>query len=838
MAKEKKVDRSAANLLWKGVDITKDFDEAADTIENVDLGEYNKERMIIYSANVNYARQLLRLSDSLKPVNRRILFTMYSQGMRPGVKKKSISVVGATTEIHPHGGASVYDTMVTMSQYWKYQCPMLRFYGQAGTETNAAYAADRYTEVSMSQFAWDCFFKDYDPDCVQTIFSTAANKYEPVSLPSRYPNILINGGVGIAVGNAFKIPPFNIDDIIRVTKEKLYNDSDKHVYLVPDFPTGCDIVDDPEAIKRICETGRGTLRVRAKSEIIDEGKHWAIRFTNLPWNVTQEAIVDNIVKATKAGILPIKDLQDRHQQIIEKDGNVVSHVDLWVLIDKAHDPYAVREKLYKRTKLEDTLSFDFKVVLEELKLDEFSLSDLIRKWIAERREYKRRLINKRIVKTTARIELLKILIELCTGTNLDKTVNIIKKSRENEIAKNLMKNYGHITSYQADQIADMRMSAFNMDALKRYKEELKEKKETLAHLFDMIKSEKYIDDIIAAELEELRKYAKPRQSQVVSAGEGKTIDTETEYLLVCTKKGGLKKVAVEAVERARKGLGNFAQQDYPTKLLRVKNMDSILFVDSFGKFSIVQAGDIDSMTPADLPMKAYNVTKLEGEIITMQYFQGKQAAQSLKKIKAGDLSLVMLTKDGMAKKIALKELIQCTDDGRKSIRNMRLIKLKKNDFLAYADYFLDDTPILLYTKKGSFNYILAEKIPVFAREAYGNQVITLTGDDSCVGCTAINPKAEFITMVTARGLAKKCEIAYLGDPAADKSTSYLCTVDDRDELIYVDSPKESITICTKITQTEYPLDNIKTLGRKAKCAKIAGWVNLQAGDNIIRIITK
>src|SRR5699024_390872 len=154
---------------------------------------------------------------------------------------------------------------------------------------------------------------------------------------------------------------------------------------------------------------------------------------------------------------------------------------------------------------------------------------------------------------------------------------------------------------------------------------------------------------------------------------------------------------------------------------------------------------------------------------------------------------------------------------------MRLIKLKKNDFLAYADYFLDDTPLLLYTKKGYFNYILAEKIPVFAREAYGNQVITLTGDDSRVGCTAIHPKAEFSGMVTARGLAKKCEIAYLGDPESKKSTSYLCTVDDRDELIYVDSPKQSITICTKLTQTEYPLDSIKTLGRKAKCAKIAGW---------------
>ena len=833
---KKKVDRAAAAMLWKDVDIKKDFDEASDSVEEADIGAFNQERMVLYSANVNYARQLLRLSDSLKPVNRRILYTMYSQGLRPGMKRKSISVEGATTEIHPHGGASVYDSMVTMSQYWKYQCPLLKFFGQAGTETNSAYAADRYTEVSMSQYAFDCFFKDYDPDCVQTIWSTSANKYEPVSLPSRYPNILINGGVGIAVGNAFKIPPFNINDVVKVTKDLLYKKGKNHVYLMPDFPTGCDIVEDQEAFKRICETGKGAIRVRAKSEIVDEGKHWAIRFTNLPWNVTQESIVDSIVKATKAGTIPVKDLQDRHQQIIEKDGTVVSHVDLWVLVDKAHDPYAVREKLYKKTKLEDTLSFDFKVVLEELKLGEFSLRDLIKHWIAERREYKRRLINKRIGKTTARINLLKILIEMCTGDNLDRTVNIIKKSREGEIAKNLMKNYGHITSYQANQIADMRMSAFNMDALKRYKEELKEKEELLKHLFDMIRSEKYIDDIIAAELDELQKYAKPRRSQVIGADHnGGNIDTTTEYMLVCTKKGGLKKISLDALERSKRGLGNFAQQDYPTKMLKVQNLDSILFIDSFGKFSIVNAGDIDSMTPADLPMKAYDVTKLEGEIITMQYFQKKENEEFLKKWKAGKLYLVMVTKDGFAKKIPLKELIDVSEDGRKTVRNLRMIKLRKNDFVAYADYFLEDTPVLIYTRRGFFNYLYADMIPSFSREAQGNLVVNLQDDDYCVGCTAINQKATFIVVVTEKGYAKKCELAYLGDPGSNKDTSYLATVDPADGVIYADSPMKSIVITTRLGQAEYPLEVIKTLGRKAKCAKLNP---VSAGDNIVHIVTK
>lgn len=836
MAKEKKVNRARANALWRDVDIAQDFDLGEDRAEDVDISDFNMPGMLRYSANVNYARHLMRLSDSLKPVERRILYTMKLHGLRPGRKEKSISVQGAVTKLHPHGGSSIYDTMINMAQYWKKQIPLISVDGAIGTEVSAIYAADRYTEASISQYAWDCFFKDYDDDCVQTMFSTAGNMYEPVSLPSRYPNILINGGTGIAIGNAFTIPPFNVEEVVREVKKKLYQRDDSHVYLVPDFPTGCDIIDDENAIKSICETGRGNLKVRAKTEIVDEGKHWAIRCTCLPWGTTQEAVVDSIVKHTKNSTLPVKDVQDRHEAIIEH-GEVVSHVDLWILIDKAHDPYAVREKLFKKTKLEDTIAVNFKVVLEGLKLSgegEASLSYLINNWIDERREYKRRLLNKRISNLTARIELLKILIEMCSGTNLETTISIIKNSSDEDLSKNLIKKYG-MSSYQADRIADMKTKAFTKSALARYKEDIKEAKQTLKECYDIVKSEKYIDDMISAELDELQKWYKPRKSQLINPENGKQMDTDTEYYLISTKRGGIKKIAREAVVRSNRGFGKFTNGDYPTQVLRVRNMDSILFVDNFGKFSVIKAGDIDTLTLADLPGKSFTYTKLEGEIIAMQYFQGKSAAAWLKKNKAGNLYLVTLSRDGYAKKIELKDLISMTDDGRKTIKNMRLTKLRNHDFLAHADYYLGDSPIILYTRKGEYNYLPVETIPSTGREAIGNLIVKLEGDDFCVGCCAINPHAKFLVLVTEKGYAKKCELEYIGKPSASKETSYLATLDNNDGVVYVDTPIKRITVCTKLGKTEVDLEDIKTLGRKAKPVKK---IPMQSGDNIIRVITE
>lgn len=829
MAKKANVNRE----LWEGIDINKDFQDALKNVEEVDLADYNEQNMLLFSANVNYARHLLRVSDSLKPVHRRILYTMYRNSLFHKNKKKSISMVGSTTDIHPHGGASVYGTMVGLGQYWKTPIPLVNIIGSYGTEVSAVYAADRYTEITMSDYAWKCFFQDFDSECVEMMFNTAGSIYEPVALPSRYPNAIINGGTGIAMGNAFRIPPFNVEEVVKATKKRMKNRVG-HVYLVPDFPTSCDIVDDGETIKKICETGMGTLRMRAHIEIIDEGRNWALRVTDLPWGVSIGNIKKSLVELTESGVLPIKETHDKHRQKLIDGRQVIARPDYWIIIDKAHDPYAVREMLFKKTKLEESVAINFKLVLtDEYKLGTFSLAGLIDAWIDDRREYKRRLLNKRIFRATSQIETYKILIEILSGKNLETTVSIIRKSKEADIAANLVKKYG-MSSYQATQIADMKLATFNEEAPAKYKELLKQKEKELDDLYDMVKSEERIDAIISAELDELKQYYKPRQSEVISSN-GQVMDLESEYFLVMTKKGCIKKVSVSSVEKYKRGFGAFENGDFPIAILRGKNMDSIIFIDSFGKFSVVKMGDIPGVALNVAPPKAFPILKLEGEIISMRFFQNSESLKTVKKTLKSDIYIVTVSKNGVAKRTPLESIIEQTEDGMKTTKNARLTKLKPKDSLAHADYYLSGTNVLIYTKRGEYNFVTAEMFPEFGRDAYGNQLVKLAGTDECIGACAVSDKTPYVVLVTQKGKAKKVEVQYLGEPSASKATSYIMDIDPGDNLIYADTPEVEIDVMTKLGHQVIPLEDIKTLSRKAKGVKK---VSLQPSDAIIQVVTR
>lgn len=828
MAKDKKQLK-----LWGDIG-EKDFlDTTYQNIEDVEMGEYNHEQMLLYSANINYARQLVRVSDSLSPVKRRILYSMYKIGAVNGKKTKSAIITGHVMTLHPHGDGPIYSAMVAMTQPWKNSVPYVFGDGSFGTEVaDDIYASARYTEAYMSKYAYDCFFKDFDEECVHMVESTVAGQTEPVSLPSRYPNMLINGGSGIAVGNAFFIPPYNIEDIIRETKRMLYHPDSGPVYMVPDFPTGCDIIENEGEIRKICETGSGILRMRGHAEVVDNGKNWVIRITSVPWGTSFDTFKRTIGSLTKAGVLSIKETMDKSEQIILEDGSVRIPIDFWLLIDKAHDPYSVLEKVYKKTDLDKSVRVDFKVVLEELKIGKpphMGLRELIQAWIDERREYKRRLLNKRINQVTARIDFLRILIELLSPGNLESVVKIIRNSNVDECVATLVAKYG-MNSFQATKVATTPLNAFTKDARVRYQNELKEKEEERKMLYKWVGSEKYIDDMIADELNELRRYVKPRQSNVIQMESGKTMDTESEYRVIVTKNGFIKKIMAGGT----KGYGSFANLDYPAHVITAKNLDSLLFVDSFGKYSCIQVGSIDTMDLNSTGVKAYNYTKLEGEIIAMTYFPSMDDNQYIRKTEKTDLCVVTISRDGYIKKTLYEDFAQQSEGGLRPIKNSRLAKVRKNDFIAYAGLHLNNTNILIFTDQGYYAYIHCDDIPVCGKDAVGNIGMDLVDGDACHGCCVVNPNAEYITMVTAKGCVKKCELPYIGEPNKRRHSSYLATLDVNDKLVYVDTPISKITVCTRLQIVEVSLDDIKTLSRKAKPVKKIG---LASGDNIIRVVT-
>lgn len=983
--------------IWNNIS-DNDFENEFNIIED-NLAQYNLEKMKIFSANINYFRQLLRLSDSLKPVERRLLYTMYLSGAKPNTKtQKSNRVIGNSMVYHGHGdclhadtkfllangdiktikelynedkvqsilainkfgnvvrskahsfrigqytkriynihflnsavikctdnhpfmvfdlfkkcitwvkakdlkkgdaiysksfivankkasainyaeqvgsritkitideieseepmydftvdnlengmvitninnnnivntvcvhNSSIYKSLVGMAQPWKKQVPLIKGTGNFGNDAYPdQFAQSRYTESLISNYAYECFFEDYDEDCVEMILNTAVDGPEPLSLPAKFPNILINGGFGIAIGNAFRIPPYNIYDIISLCKRLIQNPDHPDIYIAPDLPTGCSIVDQGDGFKEICDTGEGTLTMRSDVEIIDAPKKWILKYTNIPWMCSLSTIKDKIVQLTKDGILPIKDSQDKSYQIKTKDG-IRMIIDYRVIIDKAHDPYVIRDRLYKLTDLERTVGVGFKVVLEGFSVAQLNMRELVLSWIDERREYKRRLLNKRIIKINSRISLLEILIHLLDKDNINKTVNIIKNSDSKELVSRL-KELGGMSSFQATKIAEMKLNAFTKDAREKYIAEKAKLEKDLDATMELIKSEKKIDKIIMEELDDLKKYASPRKSKIIAASSGIEV-AKTDHIIITTKQGFVKKLLYNPLNKSP-NMGVFKNLDYPTNRLVINNMDSIIFFDSLGRFTRMPVYEINNTESSSHGNSIYDVAKLDGEIVSVFPDFNKATTEFINDKLQDDVTLVTLTKDGYMKKTLLSEYTKL-----KNIRNIRAMKLKPEDSLVYADLILDSANVLVYTKKGKYAFIKASDIALQSKDSMGLLSVKLDDDDECVGLNVIGDDDEYLLVITEKGNMKKCELAFMGSAGKRKvSMSYISALDANDNVIYVNGIKEKseIFVCTRNEYFTFKPDDIPTLTRRAKCQKK---VPIPVGSNIISIEIK
>jgi len=830
-------------LLWHNI-TEEDFLGESDNIIDEDTGEFDKQAMTLFIQNVNLMRHLPRLADSLKPVERRSLYTMFKMGALPDRKnKKSAVVTGDTMTYHPHGDGSIYGTLVGMAQPFTNTVPLIKGTGNFGnSEHPKGYAHMRYTEMVMSKYAYECFFKDYDEDCIETIFNTSKDEEEPLSLPSKFPNILVNGGFGIATGNTFCVPPYQIQDIVKLTKKLLRNPDAPNIYMIPDIPTGCDIVDNG-SLREICDTGNGTLKMRATITVEENPKRpnvWILRVHNLPWMVELDSIGKKLAQLTKAGTLPIKDIEDHSYPIREKspNGDMITSKKLKydIIVNKAHDPNKIIKKLYSLTQLEKPISVNFKVVEDALSIGMLNMRELILSWIYTRREYKRRLINKRITKIKARLQFLDILIVLTSGKNADKTLNIIRNNNDADCVKALTANKEiKINSYQAEKIIEMKLRMLSRDAHDKYVEEKKKLEKDLERYMSMTKSSKIIDDSIDVELDDLLKYDTGRKSRVVS-GEDSMEIADTNHFVMISKLGMVKKLPYDETVMLKKktpSLGVFKNQDYPLHGITINNHDSLMMFDNFGRYSCVPVHEIDSCEPSQYGVSVYDVGKLNGEIVeAFQYF-AEDTQKYIKDELDGEVSIMTLTKNGYLKKTDIKEFTT-----KRNQKNVRAMKIREDDELVSGRIILDrrNVPVnlLIYTEKGNFAYIESDRIPVQSKDASGLLSINLLPDDACKGMCVIGDDDTHLLIVTERGHMKRCELGYLGQPGKRKVSSYLATLETNDKIIYVDGIKEDsdITVCTRTSYQMFTAENIPIKARKAKCVKM---VPVPLGDNIISV---
>lgn len=823
--KEKKLDRS----IWGQVDVN-EF-ENDDNIEDQDIGTYNLEKMSLFALNINCARQLPALEDSLKPVERRILYVMYQMGAYKGKKAKSSEILGACLRYHPHGDGSVYTTLCGMAQGFKRGQKLIRGIGNFGTIMDPSKCAHyRYTEAALSDYAYECFFEDYDQDCIEV--KTAANMTddEPVFIPGKFPNILVNGATSIAYGYNATIPPYNIQDIIDVTKTLIKNPKAKNIVIIPDIPTGCDIV-DTGSFPEICATGRGTLTMRSHIDIFDSGNNWVLKVSSIPWQSSLVKINQNILALAKSGEIPIKDVHDNSYPMKNPRDNseIINVIDYELVIDKAYDPINIRNKLYKKAGLQKTVSVNFQVVQNGLQVRSYGLADLILQWIDTRREYLRRLYNKRYAKYNARMSLLNILIELTEKTNLQKTVKIIQSSDRDQVEANLVSIYG-MNSFQAKRIADMPLRTFTKDAHEAYLKEAEDLHNKMEKLLEIVQSEKKIDKIIIDNLDDLKKYGTDRKCKIIKIDENNEAEiSDTNHIMVFTKKGFVKKLPETSPGRT-KTYGAFEAGDYPIKRLAINNRKTITIFDSNGKYSVMPVHEFTNTSHKDPGDRIFKIARLDGEVISAFESITDADAQYVRDTMHNDIFIMTITKKGLIKKTPIEEF-----NSYKTLKGIRGLKLKPDDALVTAFPLMSSTNIMIYTKMGNYTYLQGKDIPQMAKDTQGVMSVTLGPGDEVQGFCVVPEKSDYIVVLTTKGCMKKIPMESVGLSKSRRDSAYLTYLQNGDTVFQCEAvtSKDKIWVCTKTNYNEFDLNQIPDGSRRSKCVKM---VPVAVGDNIITMI--
>ena len=839
MAKNKKRD----SFLWEGV-TEEDFIDGSDVVDR-DIGQFNESSMQIYGINVDVARYIAKLQDSLKPVERRILYAMYKIGAVPGKQFKSADLVSASMKLHNHGDQSIYSTIVGMIQNWKKAVPYIEGPSNFGSINNPdGYAAYRYSEANLTKYSMECFFSDFCKEAIGTS-SFLTGIQEPKFLPCKFPNILVNGSSGVGYGHSATIFPYNINDILKLCRTYLNNPDAKDIIVYPDLPTNCNVVKDDEEIRKICVEGRGALKMRAQVDIEDEPSEWRLVITNIPFMTAYDSIKNQILNLGKSGVIKIKHMADESQPYIDSTGNTSVRIRLVIKLDKALDPKEVRNILYKKTDLEKTQSIIFKVINDDLKIKSYNLKGLVLAWIEERRLYKRSLYNHKINKLRASIDIRDILIELTEKDNLEKTIKIIKNSNTEQLISAFQKDYG-MSSHQAKVIADMKLSAFTKDAHNRYVEERKDLKKELDELCDIAYNTKKIDKVILEELEDLKKYGPSERRSPIIELEGEDMISNTDHKIIFTTQGMIKKVPkIPDKYHVKNPYGSFAQGDVPHACFEVNNLDHMIMMDMFGRYSVMPVHQIPNTVYSSVGEKIYDVAKLEGKLIFGFDIPNPETENDTAKknipTNFDNFYLTTLSEQGIVKRTKLPEYIYSGDSLAK-VKGTRGARLKDGDKLAYASIIMHDSTlktydskVLIYTEKGDYVLLDVDAIPEMNKDTQGVACICPAENDKAVGFSVIFPYEngdEFVVVLTEKGYLKKVETKYLSESKKRKDSSYLITVSDDDRVIFVSGANndELLYVVTKTGEKGIPVSDIPTLARKAKGQKL---VPVPNGDAII-----
>lgn len=791
----------------------------------VRIEEEMKHSYIDYAMSVIVARALPDVRDGLKPVHRRILYAMHEAGMgynKP--HKKSARIVGEVLgKYHPHGDASVYDAIVRMAQDFASRYPLVDGHGNFGSIDGDAPAAMRYTEVRMSRLAEEMLV-DIDKDTVDFIPNYDESLKEPVVLPAKVPNLLVNGSSGIAVGMATNIPPHNLGEVIDGVITLIDNPGATLADLMqvvkgPDFPTGGLIIGS-EGIRQAYATGRGSVIMRAKARI--ERQHNGksrIVITEVPYQVNKARLVESIAALVREKVIDgITDLRDESDR---------SGLQVVVELRRDANPEVVLKQLYKHTKLQDTFGV-IMLALVEGRPRVFNLYDMLSLYLAHRKDVIVRRTKFELAKAQERahiLEGLKIALD-----NLDAVITTIRQSRTVDAARAALMSRFALSEKQAQAILDMRMQRLTGLERERIEQEYRDVIKNIAWLESVLADERKVLHLIKEELLELKKrFADPRRT-VITEAEAEFAEEELiadeDIVVTLTHYGYIKRLPMTTYRSQRRGgrgvtgMGT-KEEDFVEHLLVATTHSNILFFTSRGKvyrlkgYEIPEAGRTAKGTAVVnlLPMETHE--KITA-VIPIKAFQPEQY-------------LFMATKKGTVKKTALQEF----DTARRT--GLVGIIIDEDDDLIDVRLTDGKQHIMLGTKKGLAIRFPEENVRPMGRAARGVKGIDLAAGDAVVGMDTVK-KDGYVLTVSADGYGKRTPVQeYRSQVRGGRGIIVMRTSDKTGEMVglkVVREEQELFLVTGEGVVIRMDVSEIPVQGRYAHGVTV---MKTAAGDHVVAL---
>lgn len=794
-----------------------------DSQDENDIVKEISSSFLDYSMSVITSRAIPDLRDGLKPVHRRILWSMFEEGNTPDKPhKKSATTVGYVMgHYHPHGDSSIYDAMVRLAQDFNQRYMMIDGHGNFGNIEGDGAAAYRYTEARLSKISLE-MLRDIKKETVDMMPNFDETNPEPKVLPSRFPNVLVNGSMGIAVGMATNIPPHNLGEIIDgciayIDNQDIDTDGLMQYIKGPDFPTGAIILGN-SGIRKAYETGRGSITIRSRAYIEEKSNHNQIIITEVPYGVNTMELKNKVAELVHNKI--IDGISDYHTDL--KDG-----VKITITLKKDANPQVVLNNLYKHTNFQVNYGIIF-LVIDNGTPKTLSLKSIISKYIDHQKEVIIRRTKYDLGKAEARVHVLeglKIALD-----HIDEVVSIIRNAETDDEAKEkLMSKFG-LSDIQATNILDMRLRRLTGLARETIENELKELLELIKDFKDILSSELRVKNIIKEEMLEIKKkYGDERRTEIdmtaIDYIDDESLIPVEDLVITLTSKGYIKRVESDTYKSQRRGgVGikgmSTNEEDYVENVLSMTTHDYIMFFTNKGKVYRMKGYEVPLYSRQSKGIPIINLLPIEKEEKVNVILKTSS--------KENDSYVILCTKNGIIKKVRVEEFENIRTNGKIAI------KLKENDELISAKITEGNSEILIASSNGRIIRFNEKELRVMGRTASGVRGINM-GSGIAVGME-IATNSDDVLVVTENGYGKKTNInEYRLTHRGSKGVKALNITEKNGNIVafkIISNEKDLMIITNSGIIIRLPLTQVSSTGRVAQGVKL---INLKDNQKVSTI---